>query len=356
MLLNVAAAILPVLVFLAILFLMDSFKLVRHATVAIALGAGALSALAALGFQSWFADLTRVSFNVLARYVAPVSEETLKATFIVYALRHRRLGFLVDAAIVGFAVGTGFALVENLEYLRWSTDTRVALWLVRGFGPAILHGATTAVFAMLAKSLSDRHPDRTAWTLLTAWVAAIVIHSAYNLFLLPPLLSTLVLLVTLPLLVTFIFERSEKATRAWVGEGLDLDVEVLKLLTSPDFGVSRLGAYLRELRSRLPGPVVADMFCLLRIELELAIRAKGLLMAREAGLELPEDPTLKPKLLEWRFLHASVGRTGLLALKPLRATAARDDWQRHLLEEAGGMTTGRMLRERLRSMFRRSGG
>jgi hypothetical protein len=29
------------------------------------------------------------------------------------------------------------------------------------------------------------------------------------------------------------------------------------------------------------------MFCLLRLETELAIRAKGLLMARDAGFELP---------------------------------------------------------------------
>ena len=269
------------------------------------------------------------------------------------ALRKRRLGFLVDATIVGFSVGTGFALVENLAYLRYYDDTRIALWIVRGFGPAILHGTTTAVFAMLAKGLLDRHPDRPWAVLGIAWLPAVGLHALFNLFLLPPILTTLILVVVLPLLVTFIFGHSEKATRAWVGEGLDLDVEVLTLLTSSDFGVSRLGTYLRELRSRFPGPVVADMFCLLRIELELAIRAKGMLMAREAGLELPLDPSLKPKLQEWRFLHGSVGPTGLLALTPLRATAARDDWQRHLLEEVGGLTRTRMLRERLRSIVRR---
>ena len=73
-------------------------------------------------------------------------------------LRQRRLGFLVDAALVGFAVGTGFALVENLEYLRWSRNERFVLWLVRGFGPAILHGAMTALFAILVKSLPTGTP------------------------------------------------------------------------------------------------------------------------------------------------------------------------------------------------------
>ena len=71
--------------------------------------------------------------------------------------------------------------------------------------------------------------------------------------------------------------------------GLDLDVELLRLVLSEDFGQTRLGAYLDELRSRFPGPVVADMFCLMRLELELGIRAKGMLMAREAGLDVPLD-------------------------------------------------------------------
>ncbi len=335
MLLNVAAAILPIFAFLLILFLMDSFKLVRYGTILAALGAGVLSALVALALQTWFAGAANVSLPILTRVVAPLTEETLKAAFIVYALRAKRFGFLVDAAIVGFAVGTGFALVENLEYLRWSTDTRIALWLVRGFGPALLHGATTAVFAMLAKGLSERHPDRTSANLAIAWLAAVLVHSVHNQFLLPPLVTTIGLLVVLPLLVTFVFERSERATREWVGEGLDLDVELLGLLTSPDFGASRLGTYLGELRTRFAGPVVADMFCLLRIELELAIRAKGMLMARDEGLEVPVDSSLRARLQEWRYLQGSIGRTGLLALKPLRAMGARDVWQRQLLQDAG---------------------
>jgi hypothetical protein len=325
-LINVAAALLPVLVFLAILFLMDTFKLVRYGTVAMAVGAGAAT---------------------LISCAAPLSEEALKAVFIVAGLKLRRLGFLVDAAILGFAVGTGFALVENLEFLRWSGDQRVVLWLVRGFGPAILHGATTAIFAMLAKGLSDRHPNRTGLTLAAALFTAVAIHWAYNLFLLPPLVATLVLLVVLPALVTFVFDRSERKTREWVGEGLDLDVDLLNLLTSPDMGGARLGGYLRELRSRFPGEVVADMFCLLRIELELAIRAKGMLMARQAGLDVPSDPTLKAKLQEWRFLQRSIGKTGLLALKPLGATSERDDWQRYVLEQTGGATRWQTARDRV---------
>ena len=39
----------------------------------------------------------------------------------------------------------------------------------------------------------------------------------------------------------------------------------------------------------MPGPVVANMFCLLRLELELSIQAKAMLLARQAGVDVPVD-------------------------------------------------------------------
>ena len=355
--LNVVAALLPVLVFLAILYLMDSFKLVHHGTVVLAVGAGVLAALASIAVQEALGGEAALTHQTLTRYAAPLSEETLKALFIVLGLRMRRLGFLVDAAIIGFAVGTGFALVENLEFLRWSREQRVLLWLVRGFGPAILHGTTTCVFALLAKGLEDRHPDRAPLNVALAWLAAVAIHMAYNAFLLPPLPTIVVLLVALPALVTVVFAHSERATREWVGEGLDLDVELLNLLTSPGVATTRLGNYLRELQKRFPGPVVADMFCLLRVELELAIRAKGMLMARETGLAMPADPALAARLQEWRFLQASIGKTGLLALKPLGAVSGRTKWQHYILEQEQGKAAAPDWRGRLKltlgRLFRR---
>ena len=46
------------------------------------------------------------------------SRRSLKGLIVVALIRTHRIGFLVDAAILGFAVGTGFALVENLQYQR----------------------------------------------------------------------------------------------------------------------------------------------------------------------------------------------------------------------------------------------
>jgi hypothetical protein len=209
----------------------------------------------------------------------------------------------------------------------------VVLWLIRGFGAAILHGATTAIAAIAAQSLASRRAGQGLSVFVPGALAAIALHAVYNQFVLPPLVATLVLIAVLPPLVMMTFERSEHATREWMSAGLDLDVELLKLVLSQDFGRTRLGAYLEELRSRFPGPVVADMFCLMRLELELGIRAKGMLMAREAGLDLPMDDELVAGLAEVRYLEKAIGPTGLMALTPLQVSSDRDAWHKFLLRE-----------------------
>lgn len=92
---------------------------------------------------------------VLGRLVAPVIEELLKGALIIVLIRGGRVGFLVDATIQGFAIGAGFALVENLYYLGALPDSSLGLWLIRGFGTAIMHGGTTAIFAIFSKGLTQ---------------------------------------------------------------------------------------------------------------------------------------------------------------------------------------------------------
>jgi RsiW-degrading membrane proteinase PrsW (M82 family) len=339
---TIVIALVPVLLLLALLQLLDSFKLVRLGSVLAAIGAGIAIAIACLMFHAWLLDAAGVSLRLLSRYISPITEETAKGAFIVFLLWRRRVGFLVDAAVQGFAVGTGFALVENVDYLRQLTDPSLALWFVRGLGTAVLHGATTAIFAIVAKTLMERWSGRHVLAMVPGLALAVAIHSAFNHVPLPPLAMTFVILLVLPIVIIVVFQRSEAATREWVGAGLDLDLELLELVQSEHFSGTRFGSYLQELRRRFHGLVVADMFCLLRLELELSVQAKAMLMAREAGLVVPVTEDLRFSLAEIAYLHSSIGRTGLLAIKPLQVTSDRDRWHRFLLAEAGraGATQG----------------
>jgi hypothetical protein len=93
-----------------------------------------------------------------------------------------------------------------------------------------------------------------------------------------------------------------------------------------------VGTYLASLKI-VPGPVLADMLCLLRINLELSLRAKGLLIARAAGVEIPPGEDVRANFEEMKFLERSLGKTGRMALLPLLRTSSRDLWQLHMLEK-----------------------
>ena len=338
-----AVTLLPGLVFLIALWLMDSFKLVRWTSIALALLYGAAAALFCGLLHAWLIVVLQLDLQPFARYVSPLTEETSKAVFVSLLIVRRRIGFLVDAAVLGFAVGTGFAMVENAVYLSELGDAPFMLWVIRGLGTAVLHGATTAVAGIVAKAMIDRHTRPAILAFLPGWALAVMVHSTYNHLLVYPVLAAVAVLLALPALVVSVFEQSEKATREWVGAGLDLDLELLQLLTSEHVRLTRFGKYLRELRDHFDGGVVADMFCLLRLELELAVQAKGMLMAREAGLESPPDPTLDAQLEERRYLTKTIGRTGRLALRPLQVTSDRDLWHHYLLHQAGEKRRWRQL-------------
>jgi protease PrsW len=326
-------AFLPVFLFLGVLLLMDSFKLARPSAIAVALGWGVVAAFISEAIYPLLGSALGVSADHYSRFVAPVTEEGTKGLFIVYLVLRRRIGFPVDGAQLGFAVGTGFAVVENYHYLQVLSDAGLVLWAVRGLGTAMLHGATTAVLAMLSPTATGRQ-ERSASMFLPGWVAAIVLHATFNVLPVSPLTKTAAILILLPLIVLYVFERSERATREWIGGGLDLDLILHETFASDALSDTSFGNYLKELRHRFPGEVVADMLCLLRVEVELSIQAKGVLIARAAGVKMAVHPDAHSAVNEIRHLRASIGRTGLLALAPVHVTTYRDDWHRYLLTGA----------------------
>lgn len=313
-------AFLPVALFLLALIYLDSFKLVRPRVLIELIVIGCLAAAAGLLINYWLLRIG-VSRYVLTRYDAPAVEEILKAIPIIVMLRDKQIGFLIDAAICGFAVGTGFALAENLYFVSSLAAAPPALWIVRGFGTAIMHGGTTAILAMMMQALAPRFAA-------AGIVVAIALHSLFNHFVLSPAMSTLVIILVLPPLMVLVFAQSERHVRQWLGTGFDLDAELLKAMSSGQFAESSAGQYLQSLREHFDGAVLADMLCYLRLQSELSLRVKGVLMLRESGFPVKRDGEVKEKLTELRYLRGSMGKIGELALAPL----LRDVWQLHMLE------------------------
>jgi protease PrsW len=325
-------ALAPVLLFLFVLVHADSYKLIRPRTVLALVAAGAVAAgasyLANIGASALFAG----DLALYARYISPWIEESLKALVLVFLIRKRHVGLPVDAGIAGFAIGTGFALVENLYYLASRPDTALAVQVLRGFGTAIMHGGTTTVLAMISVTLYERRPNGGLQLLLPGFLAATVLHAGFNVLLVQPALATFATIIVLPLVIYLVFDRSERTLRDWLDEDLDSKVQLLELINTGKFLESNPGRYLQSLRERFRGEDLADMLCLLRLHGELALRAKGILLLRESAIEAPPlDDETRDKLAELAQLKRAIGKTGILALRPLMLATGKDIWQLNLL-------------------------
>jgi RsiW-degrading membrane proteinase PrsW (M82 family) len=311
--------LLPVLCFLGALFALDSYKLVKLQSVVALVACGAAAAVVSYFVNEAALRLIDIDLTHFARYVSPVIEEALKGSIVVFLIRTRRIGFLIDAAILGFAVGAGFALVENgyIFLLRLIPYAGLATWIVRGFGTAIMHGGTTAIFAVLGLTLLGRMPGRFVRPLAPGFAVAVLLHSAFNHGILAPLQMTIAILLFLPPIFYVVFDYCGRGVRDWLGRGFDADAEMLELINSGHLSDSPVGGYLKTLKERFSGPIVADILCYLRLYTELGLRAKGVLLMRENGFEVPADEATRDKFSEMRYLEGTIGRTGLLAIGPM---------------------------------------
>jgi protease PrsW len=328
---NLAVSIVPVFAFLGSLVVLDSYKLVRFRAIVAAIVIGCAAAGISFLVNSWIIQITGMDGTTFRRYGAPVVEELIKSFYLIYLIRRGRIGFMVDAAIFGFAIGAGFALVENAYYVEALQDPNLLLWIIRGFGPAIMHGGATAILGIIFKNISDRASSGRFAAFVPGFLIAVSLHSFYNHFFFGPIVSTVLIIALLPAVMIAVFQQSENSLRQWLRVGFDSDQELLEMLMSGNLMGTPVGIYLGSLQTKFRPEVVVDIICYLRIHIELSIEAKGILLMRQSGFELPPDPGVKEKFIELRSLAKNIGQTGKLALLPFLHTSDRELWQLHML-------------------------
>jgi len=199
-----------------------------------------------------------------------------------------------------------------------------------------MHGGATALVGVIAKNLVDVKNISPAFAFLPGLMAAAIIHSLFN-HLTPsaalgPVTTTALTVLAVPSVLVLAFTRSERSTREWLGVGFDNDTELLATITTGGISTTRVGKYLDSIQNKFPSTAVVDMLCYLRLHVELAIQAKGILLMRESGFEIESDPAVQAKFTEMAYLQKSIGKTGLLALAPFLRTSSRDLWQMHMLK------------------------
>jgi len=340
-------ALAPVVLLLVVFDRLDAFDLINARQIAMLLGAG--GAIAALSFLlNWrLMEGFPIGVGAYTRYVSPVIEESLKAAPIIFLFARNRLGFKVDAAIAGFAVGAGFSVVENLWYLVTITEANVSAWLVRGFGAAIMHGGATAIFAIASHEMTERQAESAAAQyrfnpLLFApgLFAAIAIHSVFNHFPGQPLVTMALTLLLAPATIFLALARSERATRQWLAADKAAHEAMLAEIRAGAFAESARGRAVTEAANRLGAASAADVLAFAALKTELILRAEELILAAQAGAPADTGATERAKFADLRALERRLGKAVTTAVEAHLGFTRNDLWELDRLRSRAGEPYG----------------
>ncbi|HEY0300929.1 MAG TPA: PrsW family glutamic-type intramembrane protease, partial [Rhizomicrobium sp.] len=274
-----------------------------------------------------------VDYSDYSHFVGPAVEETLKALALIVFFARNRIGFMIDALILGFAVGTGFGVFENVYYLYSFQDAALGDWIIRGFGTAIQHGGATAIFAMLSQSLIERRGALRPWHFIPGLAIAIAAHVAYNLLQDTPMIAALAILVGLPPLFYLVFAKSEHAVHQWLVHDYESHEQLLADIESGRFLHSEAGRFILSLTRKFSKAVVDDIFAYLKLHTQLVLLAEKLRLAREKGEPVPAAPRIREDLRRLKELERRIGRAAMLALWPHLHFSRRELWQLHEIRD-----------------------
>jgi hypothetical protein len=238
---------------------------------------------------------------------------------------------MIDAAIYGFGVGAGFALVEDLLLLNSEISSNLLFWIIRGFGTAIMHGGCTALLAVIILGGISRKSS-SSWNIIIAFFTAYTIHSLFNHFSIDPVIQTLGISIILPSLLILIFKFNENQLKNWLEIEFNSEVEMLTMIKKGSFKSTRPGEYLASLKSRFSGETILDMYCFISLYLELSIIAKRNVMLKETGFSPIIENGIMDKLKELNHLKRNIGKVGELTLSPLIKLKYRDLWKLNTLQ------------------------
>ena len=333
MTLKALIALLPVIALVVVLDHLDSHRLLGSRFIFKVYVAGGIIAIISALVNIFVLDYSQAGFLNYTRYGAPIVEETLKASVLVFLFRTDRIGFQIDAGILGFTVGAGFSFVENIYYLNMASDAHYGIWFVRGFGTAIMHGGATAIFAILAQTLTERHLKMSPLLYLPGLLAAIILHSIFNHFPVSPVLSTAVTLLILPTLLFLLFERNTVSIHNYLEADFDSHKRLLRQIKHGEFTGCEAGRFLLDLKQVVSGAVAQDMVYYFHLHTELVLSAEQLLLAREQGVNVRIDKEVIEKLTEFHGLEKSIGKAGMKTLRPHLHFSHKELWEVHLLDD-----------------------
>ena len=321
------AALLPVVVYIVVVYVLDSFALISVKRLLLLVLCGMAAALACFG-------LFQLTWTVLPEsvsdFVDPVIEEAVKAIPLLILARRKKIAFFIDSVICGAAVGGGFSILENIFYLVLGDELGMGTVLFRGLEVALIHMGCSAIVAaalMFAVRLDGRRrahleiKRRDVWMAVFLLLAAPALHVAHNTFHFNPLMQFIAVFGSMAGLLVWTYQYDGDMIHRWLDKGLDKQVDLFRSIQEGNLSETKTGQFLLSVKETFPPEVFFDVICFVQLHIALSVAAKSRFMMREAGMDLPIPDEKKEEYLsqyaEYNNLEKSLGKTAKITIAPV---------------------------------------
>ena len=311
------AALLPVVIYIYIVYQIDNFSLMSVKRLILLILSGMLTALACFGL---FQLTEPILSESQSDSINPIIEEMVKAIPLLFLAARKKMVFFIDSVISGAAVGGGFSILENLFYLLLGDELGVGTVLFRGLEVALVHMGCSAIVAaglMLAVRMIERSRSRlgikksdVAMSVFLLFEAP-VLHVFHNTFHFSPLVQFIFVLGTLGGLLMWTYYYDVDMIHRWIDKGLDKQFN------------TTTGRFLLSVKEKFPPEDFFDIICYVQLHVELSVAAKSRVMVRESGLvkDLPLTDEDKSLILsqyeEFKILEQRLGKVAKMTIAPI---------------------------------------
>ena len=323
------AAILPVVIYIFIVYKIDNFSLINVKNLFLQVLCGMVAALVCFGlFQLTGLILSENQSD----FFNPVLEEIIKAIPLLWLATRKKIVFFIDSVICGAAVGGGFSILENIFYLLLGNEMGIGTVLFRGLEVALIHMGCSAIIAaglMLGIRLILRSRSRLpiknsdALMVISLLVVAPVLHVCHNTFHFNPLVQFIFVIGTMGGLLVWTYFYDVEMIHRWLDTGLDKQLSLLDSIKKGQLSDTPTGHFLQSVKDAFPPEDFFDMICFVQLHVRLSVASRSRVMLWESGLErdLPLTDEMKELILsqytEYRLLEKRLGNTARMTIAPI---------------------------------------
>jgi RsiW-degrading membrane proteinase PrsW (M82 family) len=286
MILSLIIAVLIPLAFLLGIWALEIYAQSRWRTIALAMAWGIGAFGLASVFHNALLHYNALNFEQVALLSAPVTEEALKALLIVGLASRLALAYAVDGTAYGFAIGTGFAMAENIDYVFSHPDRALPVALTRALSVSLMHATTTGLVGTAAGSSQYLSHRAQLWRVGLSLMLAMLVHALFNKLVLdlegvPLLVVALAMGLAGTGLIVLLIQRSLKQ------EQRSLAAELAQVTSAGELAAAANPPQIAQLLARYRGTIDRERAELIRQYVVLQAR-RGMLL-RSAALNQRPD-------------------------------------------------------------------